>query len=97
MLSIYGIGARKREKQYHKNGYGVSLAYNFMDLGGESSNPTGTTKLDIDIFQGILEGYGIYRHQTSQGPLDFYGGGRWWSMDIDLKLNGAKISSNDAD
>jgi len=97
ILNNLKLGGMIQSEAHHTSGYGVSLAYNFMDLGGDASNPTGTTKLGIDIFQGILEGYGIYRHQTSRGPLDIYGGVRWWNMDIDLKLNGAKISSSDAD
>jgi hypothetical protein len=97
ILNNLKLGGMIQGEAHHKSGYGVSLAYNFMDLEDNASNPSGTTTLGAEIFQGIFEGYGVYRYQTSRGPLDIYGGVRWWSMDVDLKLNGAKISSNDAD
>jgi hypothetical protein len=74
------IGGMIQLEAHHESGYGFSLAYNFMDLSGDANRPLGPGKLKADIFQGILEGYGMYRVKTDKGPLGFYGGVRWWDM-----------------
>ena len=90
------LGAMIQVEAHHKSGYGLSMAYNFMDLSGGASAP-GRGSLDADIHQGIFEGYGIYRVSTDKGPLDFYGGIRWWDIDVELKVNGLKVVENTAD
>ena len=91
------LGAMIQLEAHHESGYGISLAYNFMDLGGGATDPSGMVSLDVDMYQGILEGYGVYRVKTGRGPLDFYGGVRWWDMDVELDVNGSKIVENTAD
>ena len=91
------LGAMIQLEAHHESGYGVSLAYNFMDLGGSASAPGRQGSLSASIYQGILEGYGIYRVNSAQGPLDFYGGVRWWDIDIELKANGIKLVENTPD
>lgn len=68
----------------HSSGYGAMLNYAFMDLGKDLSGPRGFTKVDTDIFQGILEGFGTYRFEYQGGTLDMYGGVRWWDIGIDV-------------
>jgi len=91
------LGAMIQLEAHHESGYGMSLAYNFMDLSGEATAPGELGKLKADIYQGILEGYGIYRVDSARGPLDFYGGVRWWDMDVELKVNGIKVVENTPD
>lgn len=91
------LGGMMQAEAHHKSGFGIILAYNFMDLEGESSDPNGNELYDADVYQGIFEGYGVYRYDTSLGPVEGYGGIRWWSMDIDFSLRGTKITDNDAD
>ena len=91
------LGAMIQLEAHHESGYGISLAYNFMDLGGGATDPSGMVSLDADIYQGILEGYGIYRVNTDRGPLDFYGGVRWWDMDVEIKINSSQVVDNNAD
>lgn len=97
ILNNLELGAMIQLEALHKSGYGVSLAYNFMDLGGDATLPGSATKLSADIYQGILEAYGIYRMPTSSGPVDVYGGIRWWDMDVDFAVNGVTTSENEAD
>jgi len=73
------------------------MAYNFMDLGGDATAPGGQANLKADIYQGIFEGYGVYRVDSGSGPLDFYGGVRWWDIDVELKANGTKLVENKPD
>jgi hypothetical protein len=91
------LGAMIQLEAHHESGYGISLAYNFMDLGGGATDPSGMVSLDAEIYQGILEGYGIYRVNTDRGPLDFYGGVRWWDMDVEIKINNSQVVDNNAD
>lgn len=91
------LGGMIQLEAHHQSGYGVSLAYNFMDLSGGATAPGGQGNLKADLYQGILEGYGIYRIDSARGPLEFYGGIRWWDMDIELKANGIKVVENSPD
>jgi hypothetical protein len=90
------LGAMIQVEAHHESGFGLSMAYNFMDLSGGASVP-GRGSLDADIYQGIFEGYAIYRVSTDKGPLDFYGGIRWWDIDVELEVNGSKVVDNTAD
>ncbi len=91
------LGGMIQLEAHHTSGFGVSLAYNFMDLAGDAPLPNNLPDLEIDIYQGIFEGYGIYRMQTDRGPLDVYGGVRWWDMKVDLEIHGTKLVSKDPD
>ncbi len=91
------LGAMIQIEAHHKSGYGVSLAYNFMDLSGSATAPGNLGELQADIYQGIFEGYGIYRVNSAKGPLDFYGGVRWWDMDVELEVNGMQVVENTND
>ncbi len=91
------LGAMIQLEAHHESGYGISLAYNFMDLSGGATAPGGQNSLKADIYQGIFEGYGIYRVSSARGPLDFYGGIRWWDIDVELKANGIKVVENSPD
>lgn len=91
------LGGMIQLEAHHTSGFGASLAYNFMDLAGDAPLPNNLPDLDIDVYQGILEGYGIYRMQTDRGPLDFYGGVRWWDMKVDLEIQGTNLVSNKPD
>ena len=97
VLNNLNLGGMIQVEAHHRSGYGISVAYNFMDLGVDATTPNSATKLSTDIYQGIFEGYGVYRTQTSGGPLDFYGGIRWWDMDIELAVNGVTMAENTAD
>jgi hypothetical protein len=91
------LGGMIQLEARHESSFGLNLAYNFMDLSGDADRPLGPGKLEADIFQGILEGYGMYRVKTDKGPLDFYGGVRWWDMDIEFKVTTIQIADNSAD
>lgn len=87
ILNSLDLGAMIQFEALHESGYGAIVAYNFMDLGGEANGPGGMTSIEADIFQGIFEGFGTYRLKTENGPLEFYGGVRWWDMDIDVNVS----------
>jgi hypothetical protein len=97
ILNNLDIGGMIQLEAHHESGYGISLAYNFMDLSGGATTPVSQNSLKADIYQGILEGYGIYRVDSAKGPLDFYGGVRWWDMDVEFKVNGIKVAENKPD
>jgi len=90
------LGAMVQLEAHHESGLGVIVAYNFMDLSGGATVPGGRD-FKADIYQGIFEGYGSYRVSSARGPLDFYGGVRWWDMDIELKADGIKVVENTPD
>jgi opacity protein-like surface antigen len=79
---------------FHKNGFGGSLGYAFMDLSDDGSGPAGFTSAEIDIYQGIFEAYLYYRTETTKGPLDVFGGIRHWDIDIDLDYKGIDRSES---
>ncbi len=91
------LGGMIQLEAHHESGFGISLAYNFMDLSGGATAPFSQNSLKADIYQGIFEGYGIYRVNSAKGPLDFYGGVRWWDIDVELKVNGIKVAENTND
>ena len=72
----------------HASGFGASLNYAFMDLADGATGPAGIGRVDLDIFQGILEGYGQYRLKAGKGTLDVYAGVRWWDIDLDINISG---------
>lgn len=74
---------------HHKSGFGASLNYGFMKLEDAFSGPAGYTKFDGDLFQGVMEGYLSYRLANESSTIDFYGGARWWDMDIELSAENA--------
>lgn len=90
------LGGMIQVEAHHVSGFGVSMAYNFMDLSGGAS-ASGGSRLDADVYQGIFEGFVNYRISAGKGPLDVYGGIRWWDMDVELEVNGLKIVENNAD
>jgi hypothetical protein len=79
---------------FHENGFGASLGYAFMDLSDKGSGPAGFTSAEVDIYQGIFEGYLYYRTKTETGPLDVFGGIRHWDIDVDLDYKGIVGSEN---
>ena len=97
ILNNLDLGGMLQLEAHHASGFGMIIAYNFMDLGGDATAPSGQVNLKADIYQGIFEGYGVYRVDSGSGPLDFYGGVRWWDMDVELKANGTKIVENKPD
>lgn len=91
------LGGMIQLEAHHASGFGITAAYEFMDLGGGASHPSGRADLDIDIYQGVFEGFGTFRVDTDNGPLDVYAGVRWWNMDIDLVVNNREVVSNSAE
>lgn len=92
IIDTLDLGGMIIVEAWHKNRFGVSLGYAFMDLNDETSGPAGFTKAESDIFQGIFEGYLYSRHTTLKGPLDVFAGVRHWDMDIDITLKGINNS-----
>lgn len=97
ILKSLELGAMIQLEAHHDSGFGAIVAYNFMDLSGSATGPEGQNSLKADVYQGIFEGYGNYRVNTGGGTLDFYGGIRWWDMDVELKANGTKLVENKPD
>ena len=90
ILENLELGGMIQFEALHESGYGAVVAYNFMDLSGEATGPGGQNTLGADIYQGIFEGFGAYRLQLANGSLDFYGGIRWWDMDVDVNISGVQ-------
>lgn len=97
ILESLDLGAMIQFEAVHESGYGAIVAYNFMDLGGEATGPWGTTSVEADIYQGIFEGFATYRLKMERGSLDFYGGIRWWDMDIDVYVSEVQKVNNGED
>ena len=74
---------------FHESGFGASLSYAIMDLEDDGSGPSGFTRAEVDIYQGIFEGYLYYRTETKTGPMDVFGGIRHWDIDVDLDYTGS--------
>ncbi|MGL1956698.1 MAG: hypothetical protein OCD00_05210 [Colwellia sp.] len=70
---------------HHQSGWGVSIDYGFMDLGGEVSNDNGSLT-NVRVRQGVFEALGIYRTKLSNGSVDYFAGTRWWDNDIDVSV-----------
>ena len=49
--------------------------------------------VDVDIFQGVLEGYVTYRFDQGSNVFDAYVGTRYWNIDVDVKLTVGPVSS----
>ena len=97
ILNNLEMGAMIQLEAIHKSGFGVITAYNFMDLGGGATGPNSQADLDVDIYQGIFEGYGLYRMDSAKGPFDIYAGVRWWDIDVEVKANGTQYVENKPD
>lgn len=91
------LGGMIQAEAHHESGYGFSLAYNFMDLSSTTTGAGGLITTETDIFQGIFEGYAMYRIKTIEDPLEFYGGVRWWDMDVDVNINGTRQGESGED
>ncbi len=59
ILNNLELGGMLQLEAHHASGFGVIMAYNFMDLGGDATAPSGQVNLKADIYQGIFEGYGL--------------------------------------
>ena len=78
------LGGMIQAEVHHSSGFGIILNYAFMDLGEEASGPQELVNLDVDIFQGVFEGFLNYRHKYEGGVIDAYAGARWWDIEVDL-------------
>jgi hypothetical protein len=85
ILRSLDLGGMLQVEARHSSGWGAMLNYAFMDLSHDLSGPRGFTKVDTDIFQGILEGFASYRFEYQGGAVDLYGGARWWDIGLDVK------------
>lgn len=72
----------------HGSGWGIWLDYGFMDLEQDTTGPAGGIA-SANLRQGVMEAFGLYRHELSRGSLDLYSGVRWWDNDIDAKIDPA--------
>jgi len=97
ILNNLDLGAMLQLEAHHNSGFGLLVAYNFMDLSADAEVPGTPAKLDADIYQGIFEGYGVYRMDSGDGTLDFLAGIRWWDIDIELESNGTTLVENKPD
>lgn len=97
ILNNLDLGAMLQLEAHHKSGFGLLVAYNFMDLSADADVPGTPVKLETDIYQGIFEGYGVYRKNYDSGPLDFLAGIRWWDIDVELESNGTTLVENKPD
>ena len=81
------MGAMAHYEAHHNSGWGVWLDYVFMDLG--KSPDSGFEYLnvqDVGAFQGILEAFATYRTPLEDGYVDYFGGVRWWHMNLDMTM-----------
>jgi hypothetical protein len=96
IFSNLDLGGMAHFEAHRNSGPGLWLDYAFMDLsksyefgsGGFISNQLG-------VYQGILEGFGMYRVPLEKGYIDFLGGVRWWHNAFDYTitvLNSRKTS-----
>ena len=95
------MGFMARYEALHESNRGFWLDYSFMDLGDDIKGKRNGV-LSWDVRQGILDVAGIYRQPMEKGHLDYYGGIRWWDMDIDAEfdpvlLPGSRKGSIDSD
>lgn len=70
-----------------KGKWGVSADYLYMKLGDDLDTPTGGV-LDATVQESILELLVNHRIKKEWGWIDFYGGIRWWDVDLELELDG---------
>ena len=94
ILDSLGSGGMIYVEAFHENSFGASLSYAFMDLSDKGSGPKGFTSAEVDIYQGIFEGYLYYRMKTETGPIDVFSGIRHWDIDVDLDYKGIVDSEN---
>ena len=100
ILEVLEFGAMLQAEAHHQSGFGVLLNYAFMKLGDGASGPLELADIQVDIFQGMLEGYGIYRLKFPSSVLDLYAGARWWDLNIDVDATtprGSRSYSRDED
>ncbi|MEY8213010.1 MAG: hypothetical protein RPR97_00865, partial [Colwellia sp.] len=85
ILENLEFGAMLHFEAHHESGWGLTIDYGFMDLGGKVSNDNGSYA-NVEIRQGVLEALGIYRHKLSNGTLDYFAGIRWWDNDLEVDI-----------
>jgi hypothetical protein len=84
ILDSLDLGAMLQLEARHASNLGAMINYAFMDLGEDADGPLGFTRVQADIFQGILEGFGTYRFVFEKSTLDTYAGVRWWDINLDV-------------
>lgn len=97
IINHLDLGGMLQLEAHHRSGFGLIVAYNFMDLSADAEVPGTPVKLESDIYQGIFEGYGVYRKDMENGTLNFLAGIRWWDIDIELQSNGTALVENKPD
>ena len=85
VLDVLELGGMIHTEARHSSGFGMILAYAFMDVGDKATGPLEFASFKADAFQGILEAYGMYRYAYDGGTIDAVAGVRWWDIDIDIK------------
>ena len=95
------MGFMARYEALHPSNWGLWLDYAFMDLNGDIKGERDGV-LSWDMRLGILDAMAMYRQSLEKGHLDYYGGIRWWDMDIDAEfdpvlLPGSRERSTDSD
>ena len=84
ILSTLDLGGMVQLEARHDSGFGLVLNYAFMFLGEDTKGPRGFTNFDANVFQGILEAYGMYRFVFDWSTFDVYAGIRWWDISLDI-------------
>ncbi len=84
ILSTLELGGVVQLEARHESGFGVLLNYAFMFLGDDAKGPRGFANFDANVFQGILEAYGMYRFAFDWSTFDVYAGIRWWDINLDV-------------
>lgn len=78
---------------HHQTGWGLSIDYGFMELGGKTSNDNGSSA-KVTVRQGVFEALGIYKTALSNGTLDYFTGIRWWDNDLDFDIKVSALSGD---
>lgn len=82
ILDNLEMAAMVHMEAHHQSGWGLWIDYGFMDLANDV-DPVDRIS-SVQVRQGVLEVFGLYRQTFSSGYIDYIAGIRWWDNDYDL-------------
>jgi len=101
ILENLDMAAMVHVEAHHESAWGLWLDYGFMDLSNDvniATLPGVSAAIDsVEVRQGVLEVFGLYRQTLSSGYIDYLAGIRWWDNNYDIYALGNHAVDRDID
>jgi len=82
ILDNLEMAAMVHFEAHHQSGWGLWIDYGFMKLANDIEPIDRISS--VQVRQGVLEAFGMYRQGLSSGYIDYLAGIRWWDNDYDI-------------